>query len=183
METPRFTINNFKQEIKDLAQLQHEDKLFVRQGHKWSSEQKDEFIIKNGDKLSCPEWEILSTSSAQSRCESRRIKLSSFYKYYYILKHWKKINADDDLSFIEFLEKGTYENADEDTKLKLIDDYTKKTYINQEKLDFYKKQEEDNFITYHEYSHLVGALKKEWSLLDVMRYRALKHIDKTEEAK
>ena len=183
METPRFTINNFKQEIKDLAQLQHEDKLFARHGRKWTSEQKDEFIIKNRDKLSCSEREILSTSCAQSRCNFRRSKLSSFYKYYYILKHWKKINADDDLSFIEFLEKGTYENADEGAKLKLIDDYTKKTYVNQEKLDFYQKQRDDNLITYHEYYHLTGSLKKEWSLLDVMRYRALKHIDKTEEAK
>lgn len=183
METPRFTINNFKQEIKDLAQLQHEDKLFVRQGHKWTSEQKEEFIIKNREKLSCPEWEMLSTSYAQSRCNSRRSKLFFFYKYYYILKHWKKINVDDDLSFIEFLEKGIYENVDEAAKLKLIDDYTKKTYINQEKLDFYQKQKDDKLITYNEYFYLTGALKKEWSLLDVERYRALKHIDKTEETK
>ncbi len=183
METPRFTINNFKQEIKDLAQLQHEDKLFARHGHKWTSEQKDEFVIKNRDKLSCSEWEILSTSCAQTRCESRRSKLSSFYKYYYILKHWKKINVDDDLSFIEYLERGTFENADEATKLKLIDDYTKKTYVNQEKLDFYQKQRDDNLITYHEYYHLIGSLKKEWSILDDERYSALKHIDKTKEAK
>lgn len=181
--TQKFTINNFKQEIKDLAQLQHEDKLFVRQGHKWTSEQKDEFIIKNRDKLSCPEREILSTSCAQSRCDSRRSKLFFFYKYYYILKHWKKINVDDDLSFIEFLEKGTYENANEATKLKLIDDYTKKSYVNQEKLDFYQKQREDNLITYNEYFNLIRVLNKEWSLLDIERYRALKHIDKTEEAK
>ena len=108
----RYTISNFKQEIKDLAQVQHEEKLFYRHPEKhpdFIDEYRDklkEWYTKNSVHLTyrftSQNYESCQAGISQTSCNIRRSFLSQMYKDYYALKHWKKLGLDDDNALAEY---------------------------------------------------------------------------------
>lgn len=177
--TPRFTINNFKQEIKDLAKLQHDEKLFFKHPDQHPNFLKDylDVLNKNYTEVRDPNRIWYERPYSQARCESRRIRLSVMYHYYYILKHWKKLNIDDDLSFIEYLENG-FKDVSEEDKSKIIDKYLKKKYRDPIKTDKLQALRNNNEIDYNEFFKRLKEIPETMNELEMQRYNLLKHIDK-----
>ena len=190
VSTKRFTFNNFKQELKELAQLQHDEKLFFKHPERYPNfiEEHKEALIKEFQKFheldslsnSIP-WRLrdrldnlyYQASESQSQCNERRMHLSSMYKDYYALKHWKKLNMDDDTALIDYFYKGY--------KPELIN---KKTYIDnspegKKVYDELKKMRYDKLLSTSEYYDKVDKLKR-ISLTEYKRNELLNYTDKGE---
>ena len=204
VSTKRFTINTFKQEIKDLAKLQHDEKLFFKHPERYPNfieEHKDALIAEHRKfRSTYPHsipWRFESKASgslsfqateSQIKCNERRMYLSILYKDYYALKHWKKLNLDDDLPMLEYFYKDDideYKSSDrEDMILKMIEEKSKKTYIaNSPELDSVRedlnKMYHDKKLTTSEYTKKIDEFPR-ISWFEYVRNYLLKYTDKEE---
>ena len=188
----RFSINNFKQEIKFLAQLQHDVKLFFKHPERYPNfiEEHEDALRKEQELYNspCPDlirykddsvyyWQV---PIAQSQCEYRRIRLATMYEDYYALKHWKKLNIDDDKSMLEYFFRDTLavysydESKREEFFNRKLEELSKLNYIEQSK---HLELMNMNNISMNERMKLVDALPK-ISWFDMKRKMLLEKTDK-----
>lgn len=184
--TPRFTINKFKEEIKELAKLQHEEKLFFKHPDKHKDFVREHFDLFNKSNSSieyCLSHLYWLSSESQSRCESRRGKLASMYNQYYALKHWKKLDMDNDMSLAEnyLYPEEIYRSKvwREESILKACTEkkYNDPDYDGQRK-DLYQRYKNREMDT-KAYCDELDKLPKT-TYVDHVRKSLLKHIDKEE---
>lgn len=204
ISTKRFTINNFKQELKDLAKLQHDEKLFFKHPERYPNFIKDheQDLIKeyqNFHKGDSAEkmipWRLgnslkdnlsYQARESQTQCNERRMHLASLYNDYYALKHWKKLDMEDDKSMFKYFYRD-YLAENGQQKLGVIIDKKMKDLYERKYIDnspegqkFYdelKKMYHDKLLTTSEYYDRIDKLKR-ISWFEYKRNALINYTDK-----
>ena len=197
--TKRFTINNFKQEIKDLAKIQHAEKLFFKHPERYPDFLKENRSTLEKEYNKGRTWLLnrfkedritnlsYQSSISQSACLSRRNILSWMYEDYYALKHWKKLNIEDNESLFKYYYSDVLRDFTEEEKpafiAKKMEVLSQKTYISNDP-DTQRKAKEIDDKYYNKHSintkekiDMIAALPHiTW--FDWKRADLLKKIDK-----
>jgi hypothetical protein len=197
--TKRFTINNFKQEIKELAEIQHTEKLFFKHPERYPDFLEENRSVLEKEYSKGRTWHLKrfdevritnlrnQASISQSACLERRYTLSWMYHDYYALKHWKKLNIEDNESMLEYFYSDVLRGYTEEEKpaaiAKMMKDLSEKTYISNDPETQRKAKEiDDKYYNKHsintkEKIDMIAALPH-ISWFDWKRAELLKKIDK-----
>ena len=197
--TKRFTINNFKQEIKDLAEIQHAEKLFFKHPERYPDFLKENQSVLEKEYNKGRTWLLnrfkedritnlsYQASVSQSACLERRNHLACMYYDYYALKHWKKLNIEDNESLFKYYYSDVLRAYTDEEKpvviVKKMEELSKKTYISNDPETQRKAKEiDDKYYNKHsintkEKIDLIDALPH-ISWFDWKRTELLKKTDK-----